>query len=208
MSLQDTIDQLQTIDFSDTDKIGVWPMPVRVFIWVSVFALIVGGTWWFFIRDMNLTLSTAQQEETRLRADFEKKAFEAANLEDYRAQMVAMDEQFQGLLAQLPSDIELPGLIDDIAEKAEDSGLVLNKREFLAEVRKEFIVEKPIQIEVTANTYHDLGGFVSGVAGMPRIVTLHDFSITPTTPSAQNSAGNGLQLNITAKTYRYAAQGQ
>ena len=207
MSFQDTIEQLQNIDFSDTDKIGVWPMPVRVFIWLLVFALLLGATWWFFIRDMTQTLTLAEQEETRLRADFEKKAFEAANLEDYRAQMVAMDEQFQGLLAQLPTDIELPGLIDDIAEKAEGAGLILNKREFLAESKKEFIIEKPIQISVRGNSYHDLGGFVSGVAGMPRIVTLHDFTITPASGDKNNS-NSGLQMNITAKTYRYASPGQ
>jgi type IV pilus assembly protein PilO len=207
MALQDTIDQIQNIDFSDTDKIGVWPMPVRAFIWVLVFGLFIGATWWFFIRDMNNTLRRTQMDEVTLRSDFEKKAHEAANLEDYRAQMVAMDEQFQGLLARLPTDIELPGLIDDIAEKAEDSGLTLSRREFLAETKKEFIVEKPLQIVVRGNTYHDLGGFVSGIAGMPRIVTLHDFTVGPVGGERRGSGG-GLQMNITAKTYRYSVQGQ
>lgn len=203
MAWQDTIEQIQNIDFSDTEKIGVWPMPVRVALWLLVFGLLIGATWWFFIRDMNLQLQRAQMRESELRQDFERKAFEAANLEDYRAQMVAMDEQFKGLLAQLPTDIELPGLIDDIAEKAEDAGLDLSRREFLAETRKEFIVEKPLEIVVRGNTYHDLGGFVSGVAGMPRIVTLHDFTIVPA--SGNTNSGGGLQMNITAKTYRYSS---
>jgi len=207
MSLQDTLDQIQNIDFSDTEKIGVWPMPVRVFIWILVFALLIGATWWFFIRDMNDQLVGAQQREVTLKQDFEKKAAEAANLEVYREQMVQMDEQFQGLLARLPTEIALPGLLDDITEKAEDAGLILNEREFLAETKKEFIIEKPIRIRVTGNTYHDLGGFVSGVAGMPRIVTLHEFTIVPA--GSRNEAGAGLAMNITAKTYRYAAaQGQ
>ncbi len=203
MALQDTLEQIQDIDWSDTEKIGVWPMPVRAGIWVLVFALLVGATWWFFIRDMDSQLQVAQRKEGDLRAEFEKKAFEAANLDDYRAQMIAMDEQFQGLLSRLPTDIQLPGLLDDFAEKAEEAGLNLASRDFLAETKREFIVEKPFQVVVRGNTYHDLGGFISGVAAMPRIVTLHDFSITR--PGGSNG---GLQMNITAKTYRYESQGR
>jgi len=205
MAWQDTIDQIQNIDFSDTDKIGVWPMPVRVALWLLVFGLLIGAAWWFYIRDMTVQLQVAQEREVELRQEFEKKAFEAANLEDYRAQMIAMDEQFKGLLAQLPSDIELPGLIDDIAEKAEDSGLNLSRNEFKSEIQKEFIVEKLLDIVVRGNTFHDLGGFISGVAGMPRIVTLHDFTIAPA-GGGQNNSAPGLQMNITAKTYRYGSQ--
>lgn len=205
MAWQDTVEQIQNIDFSDTDKIGVWPMPIRLAIWLIVFALLIGATWWFFIKDLDVQLNSSVQREAELRTDFETKAFEAANLEDYRAQMVAMDEQFNGLLSQLPSDIELPELIDDVADKAENAGLILSKREFLTEAQKEFIVEKPFEIVVQGNTFHDLGGFVSGVAGMPRIVTLHDFIVRPVTAQS-NGSTTGLQMSITAKTYRYRTQ--
>lgn len=204
MAFQDTIEQIQNIDFSDTDKIGVWPMPVRAAMWILVLVLLIGATWWFFIREKTDTLNVAKQREAELRREFETKAFEAANLEDYRAQMLAMDEQFQALLAQLPTDIELPGLLDDIAEKAEESGLTLTSRDFTSETQTEFIVERPMDIVVRGNTYHDLGGFVSGVAGLPRIVTLHDFTIIPAGGSRQDSLP-GLEMTITAKTYRYGA---
>jgi len=104
------------------------------------------------------------------------------------------------LVSQLPSDTEVPGLLEDIEEKGEASGLNLNGQTFLDERAAEFYVELPIEIKVQGG-YHDLGSFVSAIAGMPRIVTLHDFTIV------QSKAGRGLDMTILAKTYRYRAQG-
>lgn len=205
MAWQDTLEQIQNIDFSDTEKIGVWPMPVRAAIWIALFAALIAATWWFFIREKTSTLQVAQQREVELRREFETKAFEAANLADYRAQMIAMDEQFKGLLAQLPTEIELPDLLVDIADKAEESGLTLVSRDFSNERQQEFIVERPMDIVLRGNTYHDLGGFVSGVAGLPRIVTLHDFTIKPAGGS-RNDSVPGLEMQIAAKTYRYGTK--
>ena len=208
MNLQDTLDQIQNIDFSDTDKIGVWPMPVRAAIWVLVFALLIGLTYWFFIKDLQLSLDSLKNIEVSKRAEFEQKAKEAANLEQYRAHMNKMRIAFDGLLNQLPKDIEIPNLIDDITEKAESSGLNLVSNDFLNEVVQEYIVEKPIKIVVAGNTYHDLGGFISGIAGMPRIVTLHQYSIKKRSQDKNNPQANGLEMVLTAKTYKYKNDGE
>lgn len=202
MSLADTLEQIQEIDLSDIDRIGVWPIAVRAALWLGAIAVIFALTYFLFIKDLNSRLESAVQKEQQLRQTFESKALEAAHLEELKEQMAAMEETFQGLVSQLPSDTEVPGLIEDIEEKGASAGLNIHSTAFKDERTAEFYVELPIEIKVQGNSYHDLGGFVSGIAGMPRIVTLHDFTITP------SSGSRGLDMTILAKTYRYKGQEQ
>jgi type IV pilus assembly protein PilO len=111
--------------------------------------------------------------------------------------MVEMEESFGALISQLPSDTEVPGLLEDITNKGLLNGLSISSIDLQPEISREFYVELPIAI-VASGSYHDLGAFVSGMAGLPRIVTLHDFTIRA---SGDNAAA--LSMNITAKTYRY-----
>lgn len=200
MALADTIEQIQNLDLSDVERIGVWPIVVRAALWVAALAVILAGTYFLFVKDMNLQLQSAAQKEQQLRRTFESKALEAAHLEELKQQMVAMEETFRGLVSQLPSDTEVPGLLEDIEEKGAAAGLNIYSTNFQQERTAEFYVELPIEIKVQGNSYHDLGGFVSGIAGMPRIVTLHNFTIAP------SQGGRGLDMTILAKTYRYKGQ--
>ena len=129
--------------------------------------------------------------------EFERKSFEAANLDAYRVQMREMQESFGALVSQLPSDTEVPGLLEDISAKGQQNGMSIENIDLLDEVTEEFYVELPIAITATGS-YHNLGAFVSGMAGLPRIVTLHDFDIVMV---GDDSAE--LVMEITAKTYRY-----
>ena len=108
-----------------------------------------------------------------------------------------MEETFGALVRQLPSDTEVPGLLEDITNRGIASGLEFTSIDLQPEQAAEFYVELPIKM-VVEGTYHDLGAFVSGIAGLPRIVTLHDFDIVP-----GDESDGSLTLSITAKTYRY-----
>lgn len=194
-------DQLKNLNFSDLDwdRIGVWPVPARIFLCFLASAVIVAGAYFLIVKDKNMELAGAERKEVDLKATFEKKAYEAANLEKYRQQMVEMEESFEALKKQLPKDTEVPGLLEDIDEKGIDSRLAIESITLQPEIASEFYVELPIEIKV-AGGYHEFGAFVSGVAGMPRIVTLHDFDI-----KRDEKAGN-LLMTIQAKTYRYKEQ--
>lgn len=199
--VSEIFDQIKNFDVSELDiqRIGVWPLAIRIIVAVLAAVIIIVGAYFGVIKDKNTELATAEQKELALRRSFEAKADEAANLERYREQMVKMEESFEAILKQLPSDTEVPGLLEDIDEKGVASSLDIEKIELQPEQSSEFYVELPIQIEVTGG-YHEFGSFVSGVAGMPRIVTLHDFTIERAKEDA------GLRMNILAKTYRYKAQ--
>jgi type IV pilus assembly protein PilO len=196
------VEQLQGLDLSslDWDRIGVWPLAGRAFLWVLGAAVIAIGTYFLIIKDKVLELESAQRMETTLRDDFKKKAFEAANLEKYRKQIAEMQESFNALKKQLPDDTEVPDLVDDIDEKGQQSRLIINSVKLQPEKPAEFYVELPIDIKVSGG-YHEFGAFVSGIAGMPRIVTLHDFSI-----KRDGANGSKLNMDIVAKTYRYKEQ--
>ena len=134
---------------------------------------------------------------------YEQKAFKAHNLEQFRSQLAEMEQTFGALLKQLPKDTEVPGLLEDITHTGLGSGLEFESIELKDEAKKEFYVELPIDIKVIGD-YHAFGAFVSGVAALPRIVTLHDFHIVP--PKDKALAGLGLlAMDVTAKTYRYAS---
>ncbi len=182
-------------DLQDLDTIGVWPGAVKVLIVLVVFGGCGAAGYFFHIQNLQLELERVANEENQLRVEFEQKAFLAANLEEYRAQTVEMEESFEELLLQLPSETEVPGLVDDVTETGEGSGLEFDNIALQREVIQEFYIELPMDIDVVGD-YHDFGTFVSGVASLDRIVTLHDFTIT-----ARDD--NNLDMNIIARTYRY-----
>jgi type IV pilus assembly protein PilO len=203
MSLQDSMGKLSEIDFNEIDfeKIGVWPLPAKIFVCALLVVLVFAGIYYFKIRDLNMQLAGVEAKEQSLRQIYTTKSFEAANLEAYKAQMEEMKITFDSLLSRLPAKTEVPGLLEDIGTRGSESGLTINSVAIQPDVIAEYYIEVPIAIDVQGG-YHDMGGFVSGVAGMPRIVTLHDFTIDTI------KEGRGLNMKIGAKTYRYKSQEQ
>jgi type IV pilus assembly protein PilO len=199
MAFEDTMRTLREFELADLDldNVGSWPVLVKVLIWLMLLVAVLVGGYYYHIEDLQLQLAQVEEQELTLKKDFEKKAFEAANLEAYRQQMVEMEESFGALVSQLPSDTEVPGLLEDITNKGLLNGLTIASINLQTEQAQEFYVELPIAI-VASGSYHDLGAFISGMAGLPRIVTLHDFQLTSTKDDPNN-----LNMTILAKTYRY-----
>src|SRR5699024_7787474 len=145
--------------------------------WVLVLALVLVLGYQLAIADQRDGLAREQSREEQLRDEFAQKVMKAANLEALREQMADMEETFGALVSQLPSDTEVPGLLEDMTNLGIDSGLEIESITLQPERSREFYVELPIKILVRGD-YHELGTFVSGIAGLPRIVTLHDFKIS------------------------------
>lgn len=198
MAFADVMEQLQNFDVNDIDvnRIGVWPIAGKVIVCLLAMAAIVALTYFMFVKDLNIGLERSVAKETDLRKSFERKSHQAANLDAYRAQKEEMKKSLATLVAQLPSDTEVPGLLEDIDERGVESGLDINSIKLQSERAKEFYIELPIDIEMVGG-YHDMGAFVSGIAAMPRIVTLHDYVMR------MGKDGSLLNIKIKAKTYRY-----
>ena len=182
-------------DLGDLDSIGIWPSPVKFVIVMLLVITCFAAGYFLHIQKLQEQYMRAQAEEVSLRQNFEQKAFLAANLEEYRAQTIEMETAFAQLLRQLPSETEVPGLVDDLYDTGLGSGLVFENIDWPPEVVQEIYIEQSFEIDVEGN-YHDFATFVSGVASLPRIVTLHNFQIV-----RQDSVY--LTMSITAKTYRY-----
>jgi len=199
MSWVDSLRELNEIDLNDLDleNIGAWPAAARIIVAILLFCMLTTLGYYYHIADLSDRLSGSERIELELRREFERKAFEAQNLDAYKLQLEEMRSSFGALVSQLPSDTEVPGLLEDISAKGELNGLTIESIDLLDEVREEFYVELPIAIEATGS-YHDLGAFISGMAGLPRIVTLHDFDIEMSGDDSSN-----LSMEITVKTYRY-----
>ena len=192
------IEQLRTLDPRDP---GRWPLAVRGFFVGIVFIACSAIAWYMFVwNDDRPVLQKAEADEMDLRSQFENKQQRAANLDAYKAQLGEMERSFGAMLRQLPGKTEVPNLLVDISQ----TGLaaVLQEKLFQpgAEVSKGFYAELPIKIRLVG-TYHEFGNFVSGIAALPRIVTLDDIQISP----ASDKAGtyDNLTMDLTAKTYRY-----
>ncbi|WP_337154599.1 type 4a pilus biogenesis protein PilO [Pseudomonas protegens] len=194
--------ELRRVDLRELElaNLGSWPGPARSLVAALLLLLVLLGGYGFYLSPHLEQLERQRQEETRLRQEFARKARQGANLPRYQEQLAVIRNSFDLLLRQLPSDTEVPGLLEDISRVGLGSGLAFEEIRLQPEVARQFYVELPIQITVTG-AYHDLASFVSGVAGLPRIVTLHDFRIQPV------AAGNPalLRMSIEARTYRYDA---
>ncbi len=201
------LEQLQQLDFKD---IGRWPFLFRA-LGVAI-VLVVASVlliWYFVIGENgNLPLlRKAEAEQKSLWATFDEKQRKAANLEAYRQQLAEIERTFGAMLRQLPGRTEVPSLLVDISQTGLAAGLQERLFQPGSETRKDFYAELPIRIQLTGG-YHEFGLFVSGIAALPRIVTLHDIEITR---SGRSTGGRGrvaapsdeLTLNLTAKTYRY-----
>ncbi|MGH8389790.1 MAG: type 4a pilus biogenesis protein PilO [Pseudomonas sp.] len=204
MSPSEWFESVRRIDINelDTNNIGSWPPAIKVLVGVLVMILVLSLGYNFSTSELEGQLDLKREEETTLKEQFATKAHMAANLELYTQQMKEMESSFGVLLRQLPSDTEVPGLLEDITRTGLGSGLEFEEIKLLPEVTQPFYIELPIQITVTG-AYHDLATFVSGVAGLPRIVTLHDFDLAPANPEG----GQKLRMSILAKTYRYNDKG-
>ncbi|RAI68397.1 pilus assembly protein PilP [Pseudomonas fluorescens] len=196
---------LRRIDINDLDtgNMGAWPPAIRFLVAGLLMLLVLALGYNFSTRDLESQLDLRREEESTLKEQFAGKVRIAANLGLYTQQLKEMENAFGVLLRQLPSDTEVPGLLEDITRTGLGSGLEFEEIKLLPEVAQPFYIELPIQLTVTGD-YHALATFVSGVAGLPRIVTLHDFDLAPASPRG----GPKLRLSILARTYRYNDKGQ
>ncbi|QIR13322.1 type 4a pilus biogenesis protein PilO [Shewanella aestuarii] len=186
------LDQFNDIDF---ENIGAWPKLVKIVFAAFLSICVIGASYYLFIADTIAVMESEQNKEIELKADFETKYRLAANLKLYREQLVVMEAQFAELLKMLPSENEMPGLLDDVTFVATDAGLKINSLDWDNEIERDFYIEFPIRLNVEGD-YHQIGNMVSGVAKLPRIVSLHDFTIT-------HKENGGLSMAILAKTYRF-----
>ena len=190
------VEELQSLDVND---VGRWPFGFRAALIVLVFSVVTGlGIYWTIVKDKAPQLSRAQEDEQTLRVTFENKQRKAANYDAYKRQLSQIEQSFGTMLRQLPGETEIPSLIVDISQTGLAAGLQEKLFQPQPEIPKDFYAEKPIKIRLSGG-YHEMANFVSGIAALPRIVTLHDISITP---EGQDSFDR-LSLEVTAKTYRY-----
>ncbi|MDH4071629.1 MAG: type 4a pilus biogenesis protein PilO [Gammaproteobacteria bacterium] len=190
------IEELKSLDAND---IGRWPFVFRAGVIGIVFVLVIGlGIYWLIIEDKYPALQRVEQEEVTLRQVFENKQRKAANYDAYRAQLAQIEQSFGTMLRQLPGETEIPSLIVDISQTGLAAGLQEKLFQPQPEVPRDFYAEKPITISLSGG-YHEIANFVSGIAALPRIVTLHDINITPDDPNNFDQ----LTMQVVAKTYRY-----
>ena len=187
----------------DLSNVSRWPAAARVVVILFIMGGVIFLGYWFHIKDQMVLLQQAEQKEAALKIIFEKKAQQAANLEAYEQQLTEMRESFGAMLRQLPNKTEVADLLVDVSQTGLASGLEFELFKPQAENPQEFYAELPISIRVIGS-YHELGDFVSGVAALPRIVTLHNIGITK-----RGEADNALLvMDMTAKTYRYLEESE
>jgi len=191
------LSQLRNIDFNDYGK---WPLPIKV-VAIALLCVALGGAgFWFDTKVQMESLDVVRTKEGELKEIFKVKQRQAANLEAYKNQMEEMKRSFGTMLRQLPSKTEVDDLLQDVSQTGLKNGLDIDLFKPESETPAEFYAELPITIKMTGN-FHEFGKFVSDVASLPRIVTLHDFSISPV--KDKDAKQEALVMEATAKTYRY-----
>jgi len=190
-----TLDELNDLDLSD---IGEFPLVIKLIIVVLLSGGLFFGLYKHDIEDQYKVLAKEERTEKSLRDEFETKQARAVNLESYKKQLEEMQETFGSMLRQLPNKTEVPALLVDISQTGLAAGLEFELFKPLGEIRREFYAELPISIKVHGK-YHEFGEFISGIAALPRIVTIHNITIS----GAGKGGSEMLVMTATAKTYRY-----
>ena len=194
------VEELRSLDVND---VGRWPLLFRAAVIAIVFVAVVGlGVYFTVIKDRLPQLDRAEAEEKALHDVFENKQTKAANYDAYKAQLMQIEQSFGTMLRQLPGETEIPSLIVDVSQTGLAAGLQEKLFQPQPEIPKDFYAEKPIKIRFSGS-YHEIANFVSGVAALPRIVTLHDMNITP----EDQDTFDQLSIEVTAQTYRYLDEG-
>lgn len=183
----------------DINNIGGWPKWIYAVCILAVSAGLIYGGHHYFIKPKQEELRQAEAREQALRKDFEKKQKKVANLDAYREQLKEMERRFGKMLRQLPSKAEIANLLTDISHTRAAAGLEEELFQPMGEVQRDFYAEVPNKLVVVGN-YHQLATFISGISSMPRIVTVHNISITPKGKKKDTSE---LRMTLVAKTYRY-----
>ncbi len=184
----------------DLDSAGTWPLPIKAVTIVLVCLSVVGLWVYVDTQDQLQVLETVEKKEQQLKKSFENKHKKAVNLEDYKLQLQEIVDTFGTMLRQLPNSTEVANLLVEVSQTGLASGLEFELFKPQGEIRREFYAELPIEVRVVGR-YEEIGLFVSGLAALPRIVTIHNVKLSP------RSSGNLLTMNAIVKTYRYMKNG-
>ena len=186
----------------DANNYGGWPVSVKITVWIFILVGIMFLGYMLLVKPKMDEISNANAQEQNLLNEFRAKDSTLRNLQAYQRQLQEMEANFNQQLEQLPKETEIPGLVEDINLTGVNSGLKFKNIRLEPEVKQEFFIEQPIAIDATGD-YHSFGAFVSGIAGLSRIVTLHDFEITATENKEQRTDIPKVNYSLKAKTYRY-----
>jgi type IV pilus assembly protein PilO len=208
MAFSDAIAELQRIDGEDFKRIGTAPILLRGFLILIACAIVLGAMWHFLVAPQRDELRVVEAKEQSLRIKFDSEQAKAANRSAYVEQLAEMKKTFNVMLRQLPNKTDIESLLVDLSQTSVASGLEVKYLKPETEVPREFYAEYPINISVTGQ-YHQFGQFISGLAALPRIVTLQKIKIEELkVPGGGNkdvkkSPGSRLKMDLTATTYRY-----
>ena len=196
---------MQQLQQMDMQNIGIWPTSVKITMYILILILIGFLAYFAFIKGLQEQITSAEAQESVLLEEFKQKDSKLRNLQAYQLQVQQMELQFTQQLEQLPKETEIAGLVEDINMAGVSSGLEFKNIKLEPEIKQQIFIEQPISI-VTEGNYHSMGGFVTAVAALPRIVTLHNFKVTAL--EAKGSEIPKLKMDILAKTYRYMSENE
>ncbi|WP_180083250.1 type 4a pilus biogenesis protein PilO [Acinetobacter sp. YH12102] len=204
MTVEKFFQQFNTLD---PNNYGSWPLSVKISCWIFIVILVFMLIYFALTRSTIESISQASAQEQNLLNEFREKESKLRNLQQYQIQLQEMEARFNQQLEQLPKETEIPGLVEDINLSGVNSGLKFKNIRLEPEIKQEFFIEQPIAIEATGD-YHAFGSFVSSIAGLSRIVTLHDFTITGTENKEKKSEIPVIDYVVKAKTYRYVGNAE
>ena len=198
-----TVDQFfQQFNTLDMNNYGSWPLSVKITCWIFIFLAVLALGYFVVIKSQLEAIANAQAKEQSLLNEFKEKDSKLRNLQQYQTQLQEMEANFNQQLQQLPKESEIPSLVEDINLTGVNSGLKFKNIRLENEVKQEFFIEQPISIEATGD-YHAFGAFTTGIAALPRIVTLHDFTVEAKQDTEKKSDIPVINYTVKAKTYRY-----
>lgn len=181
----------------DVKEAGQWPLLLKALCGVLAFSMMLGGISWWLVGEKRAELATAQRQEARLLSEYRRKAVEVAYLPDIQRQLATLEEQMEQMRDMLPTDAEIPSLLDSISDAAVENRLTIETIRLRPTTTQALYIEHPLDIQVRGG-YHQLAQFAADISQKARIITQHDFTLEPV-----DQQGDELRLSLLARTYSY-----
>ncbi|MBK1683678.1 type 4a pilus biogenesis protein PilO [Rhodoferax fermentans] len=185
-------EQFRNLDSKDPSN---WPNLPRQTLFAVLALAVVVFLWFIWLTDSKDELIAAQEQEVKLRDEYQVKLAKAVNLEALKKQREQVQQYVTQLEKQLPSKAEMDALLSDINQAGIGRSLQFDLFRPGQVVVREYYAELPISVRVTGR-YHDIGSFAADISNLSRIVTLNNMSIVPV-------KDNALAMEAVAKTFRY-----
>lgn len=181
----------------DTSNPGTWPIYYKILCWVVIVGL-AAFLYNKFVREPLVEQQDAHNMKiTQLKSEYSELYQYQLDLPKYKERSEELVGVLRSLLAYLPSNDEMPDLIDSVYISGVDNGIIFDTFQPEKDIKQTYYDVKPINLK-TDTKYTNFAQFTGRISALQRILNVSDMSI-----KIAEKDPNKLSVDSQLQTYVY-----